>query len=138
MTEKWLNNRSILLRIWQIVTVLTSIYLLVIAFMQYNWYPDNQTPTYNLILGLVFISSIVIRLLRPINKTILLLALLDTALLTIASRAILNNDFWGSLLSLVTTKYGFVALTVYVVDYYLRFRYFNNNGTSENKKSSYL
>lgn len=125
MTTKNLNRKLISLRIWQGVTILTSFYLLVIAFMQYNWYTDSQTTTYNFIMGLVFLAITLIRLIKPKTKNIPLLIILDIVLLIIASRAFLNNSFWQSIFSLLTVKLGFIAFAIFVADYYLRFSYFN-------------
>jgi hypothetical protein len=132
---KNLNGKLISLKIWQGVTILTCLYLLVIAFMQYNWYPDSQTTTYNSIMGLVFLFIIVVRLLKPKIKTIPILIILDIALFTIASRAFLNINFWQSIFSLVTSKPGLIIFVIFVADYYLRFSYFNYHGQIEKENS---
>lgn len=126
MNIKSLDKKTLLFWTWQLVTILTSLHLFVVAFMQYNWHPDKQTYLYNLIITVVIIAIITLRLLSPKRALIVCLILLDTCLLTISSRAFLNDNFWGSIVSLVASTYGMVVLTIFAVDYYMRFFPFMN------------
>lgn len=135
MIVKSLTRKIFALRIWQGVTVLTCLYLLFIAFMQYNMYPDSQTMNYNFTMGLVFLAIMMIRLLKPKTKTIPFLIILDIALFTIAARAFINNSFWQSIFSLVTEVPGLIALAIFIIDYYLRFSYFNYHRKIEHENS---
>jgi hypothetical protein len=118
-----LDRKIILLRTWQVVTILTCLYLSVIAFMQYNWYPDDQTTTYNLFMGIVMLAIITLRLLRPRRGAIPILMFLDITMLIIASRSLLNDNFLSSISSLLASMPGIIVLTIFAADYYLRFFY---------------
>ena len=120
-----LSKKIISYRIWQAITIMTAVYLLLAGYMQYHWYPDDQAKTYTTIMGLIFTTMLVIRFLRPNSKVLPLLILFDFALLTIASRALLNNSFWHSILLFGTTNSIIAILIIYVADYLLRYFYFN-------------
>ncbi|AFM04723.1 hypothetical protein Fleli_2351 [Bernardetia litoralis DSM 6794] len=130
-----INKKIISLRIWQGLTIMSSVYLLLISFMQYNMYPDNQTKMFNLIMGLVFTATIAARLLKTKDKVIPLLIMLELGLLTISSRAFLNNNFWNSIFSFGTLKIELILMLIFVADYLLRYFYFNYDKNESNQKS---
>lgn len=119
------NFSSRLLWLWQIPCILFLVYLVFMAFMEYNWYPNPQSANYNIILGVVFFSNVVLRLMRPVITTVLILSILDFILLTFASRAIINHHFWGSLFSFISAGPGFIAMLVFGIDYYVRLSNFS-------------
>jgi hypothetical protein len=105
---------------WKGLPILNCMYLLVLAYLQYNWDPDDQTPIYNLIMSLVFLGIAFVRLTTPGKYTVPLLIFLDLFLVIIASRAILNHSFWDSILPVLTNGFGFLSVAIFVLDYTIR------------------
>ncbi len=86
-------------------------------------------------MGLVFTATIAARLLKTKDEIIPLLIMLDLGLLTISSRAFLNNNFWNSIFSFGISKIGLMLMLIFVADYLLRYFYFNYDKNESNQKS---
>ncbi len=125
--QMMIKRKLILMRLWQTLTIIVCIYLIVMAFMAYNWYPDSQTPKYNAIIGLLLFSTVVARLITPQNRVIPILIILDFFLITIISRAFINNGFWHSIFSVITHLPILPMLIILMTDYPLRYYYFKEN-----------
>jgi hypothetical protein len=120
MTAKNLKIRFLFTKVWIAMTILISLYLLFIAFMEYNWYPDNQTTGINIILFSVFFMIIIIRLLKPKKSYISILFILDLILFSFASRSIYSENFLKHLFSFITSPTALVIIAIQFIDYFLR------------------
>lgn len=120
MTTKNLKIGFLFTKVWIAMTILISLYLLFIAFVEYNWYPNNQTTGINIILFSAFFMTIVIRLIKPKKSYIPILFVLDLMLISLASRSIFSENFLKHLFSFITSPTALVIITILFIDYFLR------------------
>ncbi|MDF2454461.1 MAG: hypothetical protein K0R51_454 [Cytophagaceae bacterium] len=111
--------------VWTILCIIAIVFFAMISFMHYNWYPNTQTGSMNVIIITACLAAILSRIFK--NRIILLLYIIisDITLIIVSNRGIINGHFWMELCELIQTPISILFLIAWIIlisDWYMRFK----------------